>query len=145
MDKNDALRSRALQYEAQDNAVLAQRLACSDVEDARVRYSEYPPTHGFAVPPPRLPSRSTGVPRLLMLLFCLTCAVTSVMAGVLMMVLPFYDRLHHGGTPPRPKQETRVVPALTDRNLTERQAFSTSIHTLRTRIDELDAAMERDG
>ena len=62
-----------------------------------------------------------------------------------MMVLPFYDRLHHGGTPPRPKQETRVVPALTDRNLTERQAFSTSIHTLRTRIDELDAAMERDG
>ena len=153
MDKNDALRAMALQYEMQDGTPLAQRRAYSDVEDARSRYCDHhhpPPlngivTHGVPVPPPRLPSRPAGAPRLLLLFFCLMCVMTSATIGVVLTLLPLYDRLNSDGTYTRPKTEHRVVAAPTPRNHTHRETISTSIHTLSRRIEELDAEMERGG
>ena len=153
MDKNDALRAMAIQYEMQDNTPLAQRRAYSDVEDARGRYNDRPPpappvhmvTHGVAIPPPRLPHRPAGAPRLLLLFFCILCVMTTMTVGAVLMVLPLYDRFNSDGTSVRPKQQSPSTPLPAVRNRTQREIMSTSLHTLRRRIDELDTEMARNG
>jgi len=78
----------------------------------------------------------------MLLFFCLICVMTSTTVAVVLTLLPLYDRMNGDGTLWRPKQE-HAATAPTVRNRTRRD-ISTSIHTLRRRIDELDAQLTQD-